>query len=117
MIATTLMDCIAAILAGGGARSAAVLGNPWTTEGLAAEIGMSRSAFASRFTEPVGEPPMRYLAKWRLTFAARRLLDTGEPVSRIAFEAGYESEAAFNRAFKRNFGAPPATWRSEHAAG
>ncbi|MBX3493713.1 MAG: AraC family transcriptional regulator [Parvibaculum sp.] len=93
------------------------LGRDWTTEALAAEIGMSRSAFASRFTELVGEPPMRYLAKWRLTFAARRLLDTGEPVSRIAFEAGYESEAAFNRAFKRNFGTPPAAWRSEQAAG
>lgn len=93
------------------------LGQPWTTETLAAEIGMSRSAFAARFTELVGEPPMRYLGKWRLTFAARRLIDTRDPVAGIAFEAGYESEAAFNRAFKRNFGAPPATWRREQPAG
>jgi AraC-like DNA-binding protein len=93
------------------------LDRPWTTEALAAEVGLSRSAFAARFSELVGEPPMRYLGKWRLTFAARRLLDTGDPIARIAFEAGYESEAAFNRAFKRNFGAPPATWRKEQPAG
>ena len=91
------------------------LDRPWTTEGLASEVGLSRSAFASRFTALVGDPPMRYLAKWRMQLAARRLSDTRDPIARIAFDAGYESEAAFNRAFKRSFGVPPATWRKENA--
>ena len=86
----------------------------WTAEILAAEVGLSRSAFAARFTGLIGDPPMRYLGKWRMQLAARRLVETREPVARIAFEAGYESEAAFNRAFKRNFGTPPATWRKSN---
>jgi AraC-like DNA-binding protein len=83
----------------------------WTADELAREIGLSRSAFAERFTRVMGEPPMRYLAKQRMRFAARRLRTSHEPVARIAFEAGYESEAAFNRAFKRELGVPPAIWR------
>ncbi len=85
----------------------------WTTEALARRVGLSRSAFAERFTELVGVPPMRYLGRLRMQLAARRLRDSPTPISRIALEAGYESEASFNKAFKREFGAPPATWRRE----
>lgn len=84
----------------------------WTAEDLARAVGMSRSAFADRFTRIMGETPMRYLAQQRLQLAAKRLAEPGTSIARIAFEVGYESEAAFNRAFKREFGAPPAAWRS-----
>jgi AraC-like DNA-binding protein len=87
----------------------------WTTEELAKEIGLSRSAFADRFTHVMGEPPMRYLANWRMQVAAHRLRGSLEPIARIAYETGYESEAAFNRAFKRTFEMPPATWRKQHS--
>jgi len=83
----------------------------WTAEDLARSVGMSRSAFADRFTRIMGETPMRYLAQQRLQLAAKRLEEPGASIARIAFEVGYESEAAFNRAFKREFGAPPAAWR------
>ncbi len=88
----------------------------WTTPALAREVGASRSAFADRFTKVMGEPPMRYLTRWRLQKAARRLRDTTDGVARIAFETGYESEAAFTRAFRREYGAPPAAWRREQAS-
>jgi transcriptional regulator GlxA family with amidase domain len=87
------------------------LGQRWTAEDLARAVGMSRSAFAARFTRIMGESPMRYLAQQRLQAAASRLEASGDSIARIAFEVGYESEAAFNRAFKRAFGMPPATWR------
>jgi AraC-like DNA-binding protein len=83
----------------------------WTAEDLARSVGMSRSAFADRFTRIMGETPMRYLARQRLQLAARRLEEPGASIARIAFEVGYESEAAFSRAFKREFGSPPAAWR------
>jgi transcriptional regulator GlxA family with amidase domain len=86
--------------------------HPWTAEELARAAGLSRSAFADRFTRVMGESPMRYLGRQRIHFAAQRLKTSHEPVARIAFEAGYESEAAFNRAFKRQLGLPPALWRS-----
>lgn len=86
--------------------------HPWTVEALAEATGLSRSAFAERFTRIMGEPPMRYLAKQRLRFAAQRLRTSHDPVAQIAFAAGYDSEAAFNRAFKREFGTPPAAWRA-----
>jgi len=89
----------------------------WTVDELAAEAGMSRSAFADRFTRIMGEPPMRYVAKQRLRSAAQRLRTTHQSVAQIGFETGYESEAAFNRAFKREFGVPPAAWRSRSAEG
>ena len=76
-------------------------------------IGVSPRA--ARFTELIGDPPMRYLGRWRMQLAARRLSDSRDPVAQIAFDAGYESEAAFSRAFKRSFGTPPATWRKENA--
>ncbi len=92
------------------------IAHPWTTEELAGEVGLSRSAFADRFTQLVGEPPMRYLTLWRLRHAKVRLLESHHPIARIAFDVGYESEAAFTRAFKREFGAPPAAWRRQASA-
>lgn len=88
----------------------------WTAEALAREVGVSRSAFAERFTRALGVPPMRYLVARRLETAAERLRGTQDGLGRIALEVGYESEAAFNRAFKRRFGAPPATWRRRQQA-
>jgi AraC-like DNA-binding protein len=85
--------------------------HPWTVEELARRIGMSRSALARRFTDLLGMPPMQYLAQWRLQLAAQQMRLGDRPLAAIANEVGYESEAAFNRAFKREFGAPPATWR------
>jgi AraC-like DNA-binding protein len=85
--------------------------HPWTVEALARHVGMSRSAFAERFADLLGIPPMQYLAQWRLQLAAQQLRNTDRPLAAIAEDVGYESEAAFNRAFKREFGAPPATWR------
>jgi AraC-like DNA-binding protein len=84
--------------------------HPWTTEALAREAGLSRSAFAERFTGLVGEAPMHYLGRWRLRTAADRLRE-GQPVARVAYEVGYASEAAFSRAFKRDYGTAPGTWR------
>ncbi|MGK2741787.1 AraC family transcriptional regulator [Tepidicaulis sp. LMO-SS28] len=88
----------------------------WTADDLAREAGLSRSAFAERFTRALGEPPMRYLTKYRLGQAARLLARTQDTISRVAFDVGYESEAAFNRAFKREHGIPPAQWRREQAS-
>ena len=87
----------------------------WTTEALARTVGLSRSAFAERFTRLLGQPPMRYLCHWRLQLAARQLRE-GRPLARIAAEVGYGSEAALNRAFRHQFGVPPATWRRRHIA-
>jgi AraC-like DNA-binding protein len=83
----------------------------WTVDELAKEVALSRSALADRFTSLVGESPMQYLTRWRLALAAQTLRDGREPIARIAEKSGYESEAAFSRAFKREFGAPPASWR------
>lgn len=91
------------------------LAAPWTTEALSREVGLSRSAFAERFSKLIGQPPMTYLAHWRLQLAAARLRDGGASLAQIAYAIGYESEAAFNRAFKREFGLPPATWRKQYA--
>jgi AraC-like DNA-binding protein len=84
---------------------------PWTVEELSAQTGLSRTALADRFQRLLGEPPLRYLTRWRLALAARQLRETQEPLARIAERVGYDSEASFNRAFKREFGAPPASWR------
>jgi len=83
----------------------------WTVDELAREVALSRSALAERFAELVGESPMQYLIRWRLALAAKALRSGNETLARIAQRCGYESEAAFNRAFKREFGAPPAAWR------
>jgi AraC-like DNA-binding protein len=83
----------------------------WSMEALAREVGLSRSAFHDRFTRFVGQPPMQYLAQWRMQAAATLLRESRAPVAAIAREVGYESEAAFTRAFKRAVGTPPAGWR------
>jgi pimeloyl-ACP methyl ester carboxylesterase/AraC-like DNA-binding protein len=80
-------------------------------EGLAREAGVSRSVLGERFVELLGEPPMRYCARWRMRAAANLLRDGKENTANIAHAVGFNSEAAFNRAFKREYGAPPATWR------
>lgn len=84
----------------------------WTVEDLAHEVGLSRSALADRFTGLVGQPPMQYLTRWRLQLAADLLRSTPRTVAAIAAEVGYDSEAAFSRAFKRELGASPAAWRT-----
>ena len=83
----------------------------WTTEELADQVHLSRSAFAERFTALLGQPPMRYLMLWRMQLAAQSLRQGQLSIARIAFECGYESEATFTRAFKREFGVPPSAWR------
>jgi AraC-like DNA-binding protein len=83
----------------------------WTLERLAREIGASRSTLASRFTEFIGQPPMRYLAHWRMQLAARLLGGGTAKVAVIAQDVGYDSEEAFSRAFKKIVGTSPATWR------
>ena len=83
----------------------------WTVEDLAKEVGLSRSALAQRFGEFVGAPPMQYLARWRLQLAAQQLRGGSKTLAVVAEGVGYESEAAFNRAFKREFGMSPAAWR------
>jgi AraC-like DNA-binding protein len=89
---------------------------PWTIAALAARAGASRSLVAERFTQFLGEPPLTYLARWRLQLAARLLQTTQKAVLHVAIDVGYESEAAFNRAFKREFGLPPAQYRRSFAA-
>jgi AraC-like DNA-binding protein len=88
----------------------------WTIAELAREVGLSRSALVERFTRYLSEPPMAYLIRLRLQLAARALAATSRGVAEIASDVGYESEAAFNRAFKREFGLPPARYRREHRA-
>ncbi|OHV30093.1 AraC family transcriptional regulator [Pseudofrankia sp. EUN1h] len=83
----------------------------WDLPALAAEAGLSRSAFAARFTEVLGEPPMAYVTSWRMDLAARLLEDGELSVGRVAARVGYASEAAFNRAFQRIKGATPGRWR------
>jgi transcriptional regulator GlxA family with amidase domain len=91
--------------------------HPWTVAELAEEVGASRSVIDERFAHFLGEPPMAYLARWRLRLAAKLLMTTRKTVLQLAPEVGYESEAAFNRAFKREFGLPPAQYRRKLAAG
>jgi AraC-like DNA-binding protein len=86
---------------------------PWTLADLAREAGLSRSVLAERFRHYLGEPPMAYLTRWRLQLGAQTLNSTSHSVAQIASEVGYESEPAFNRAFKREFGLPPARFRAE----
>jgi AraC-like DNA-binding protein len=84
---------------------------PWTIALLAREIGISRTVLAERFRHYLNEPPMSYLTRWRLLLAARMLKTNNRGVADIAADVGYESEAAFNRAFKRQFNVPPARFR------
>jgi AraC-like DNA-binding protein len=91
-------------------------GHDWTVDELAVKVGLSRSALAQRFAGLVGQPPMQYLTRWRITIAAQRLRTERASVARIAGDVGYDSEAAFNRAFKRELGATPAAWRRGNGA-
>jgi AraC-like DNA-binding protein len=84
---------------------------PWTVEALARRSGLSRSILAERFTGLVGQPPMQYLARWRMQVAAGLLADGRAKVSAVALDVGYDSEAAFSRAFKALVGCSPTTWR------
>ena len=90
---------------------------PWTVDELAREVALSRSAFAERFTALVTEPPIQYLMRWRLALAAQKLRSGREAIARVAERSGYESEAAFSRSFKREFGISPAAWRKAGAQG
>jgi AraC-like DNA-binding protein len=78
---------------------------------LAKDSGTSRSALADRFNKLVGQPPMQYLMRWRMQMAAQLLTDGWGKVEAVASEVGYDSEAAFSRAFKKIAGVAPATWR------
>lgn len=89
------------------------ISDPWSVETLAREVGLSRTAFVDRFTALVGLPPIRYLTVWRLQTARLNLRETQTPIARLAHSVGYESEEAFSRAFKREFGLPPARWRDQ----
>jgi len=85
--------------------------HPWTVEELAGAVGLSRSALAERFTGLIGQPPMQYLTRWRLQLAANLLRSGSRNVASVAADVGYDSEAAFSRAFKRELGTTPAAWR------
>jgi AraC family transcriptional regulator, alkane utilization regulator len=87
------------------------LARAWTVDDLGREVGLSRSSLAERFTRLVGQAPMQYLATWRMQVAAHELRNTTASLAQVAERVGYDSEAAFSRAFKKAFGAAPATWR------
>jgi AraC-like DNA-binding protein len=87
--------------------------HPWTIALLGNEVGISRSVLAERFRRYLSETPMAYLTRWRLQLGAQMLKSTSSSVAEIAAEVGYESEPSFNRAFKREFGLPPARFRSQ----
>lgn len=88
---------------------------PWTNDGLAREVALSRSAFVERFSTLVGMPPIRYVTSWRLQAAKLQLRETTASIGQLAYSVGYDSEEAFSRAFKREFGITPGRWRSAAA--
>ena len=87
--------------------------DPWTIERLGSESGLSRSSLHERFVHLIGQPPMQYLTNWRMQLASARLRESDAKVVDIALDVGYESEAAFSRAFKRVVGLSPGAWRRE----
>jgi AraC-like DNA-binding protein len=90
---------------------------PWTIEDLSSQVGLSRSALHERFVALIGQPPVQYLTNWRMQLASRLLLEGRSTVATVAIDVGYDSEAAFARAFKRLVGMPPAAWRRSHELG
>ena len=98
-------------------RALSIIHNRYTddldVETLARESGVSRTVLGERFAELIGESPMRYCAAWRMRMASNMLLDGSQTTASVAYAVGFNSEAAFNRAFKREFGAPPGTWKRE----
>jgi len=88
----------------------------WTLEELASEAASSRSVLAERFQHLVGSSPMQYLTQWRMLLAANLLSGSNAPLARIAEDVGYQTDTAFSRAFRREYGTPPAAWRRRHAA-
>ncbi|MDO9291329.1 MAG: AraC family transcriptional regulator, partial [Hydrogenophaga sp.] len=86
----------------------------WTLETLARSANTSRSVLAERFQQLVGSSPMHYLAQWRMLLASHLLCRSNAPLAQIAEEVGYQTDTAFSRAFRREFGQPPATWRRQH---
>ena len=88
----------------------------WTLEELAREAGTSRSVLAERFQQLVGSSPMQYLMQWRMLLAANLLRGSNAQLASIAQDVGYQTDTAFSRAFRREFGSPPATWRRDQAA-
>ena len=89
--------------------------HPWTIAELAREVGLSRTVLSERFRHFLDETPMAYLMRWRLRLSARALASSSQSIAEIAADVGYESEAAFNRAFKRENGLPPAAYRKDKA--
>ncbi len=87
--------------------------HPWTLESLASEAGMSRSVFAARFKHKLGTSPIIYLTRHRLNQAQELLRNSSMSIAQVAAKVGYDSESAFNKAFKRELGAPPAAWRAQ----
>jgi len=85
--------------------------HPWTLEELAREANTSRSVLAERFQSLVGNSPMQYLTQWRMMLAANLLRRSTAPLARVAEEVGYQTDTAFSRAFRREFGLPPVAWR------
>jgi AraC-like DNA-binding protein len=86
----------------------------WTVDQLARAVGQSRSVFARRFTHVVHDTPMHYLTRWRMQLAAHLMERQGMSLAQVAADVGYDSEAAFNRAFKKCLGSPPGEWRRSH---
>jgi AraC-like DNA-binding protein len=89
---------------------------PWTVDDLGREAGLSRSALADRFIRLLGMPPIHYVARWRMQVAMQKLRTTAASLAQVADMVGYESEAAFSRAFKKAIGTAPATWRRAQVA-
>ena len=88
---------------------------PWTLEELSRLAGTSRSVLAERFPQVVGQAPMQHLAQWRMLLATNLLVRSNAPLARIAEEVGYQTDTAFSRAFRREYGIPPAAWRRRQA--